>query len=123
MKVQKVVRAQGEFAKVNEDYRDGDTMTIQDAGQVISGDFGDRHVFKISTKNGDKNLTFNQTSMNNLIDAFGDDTSAWVGKDVRAFVVKQMVGDGLKNVSYLAAADWVMTDDGKFVPEGHPVGF
>ncbi len=115
MKVQKIIRAQGEFAKVGEDFRDEDTLVIKDGGQIITGDFGDRHVFKVETKNGEKNLTFNQTSMNNLIDAYGDDTDTWLGKETKVYIVKQMVGDGLKKVCYLVGKGWTMTDDGKFV--------
>lgn len=118
MKVQRVTRAQGEFAKVGQDFKDGDTLVIRDAGQVISGDFGDRHVFKVETRNGEKNLSLNQTSMNNLIDAYGAETNNWVGKNAKVFVVRQMVGDGLKNVCYLTGEGWLMTEDGKFVREG-----
>ena len=66
MKVQKIIRASGEFAKIGKDVRDGDSLEIKDVGQIISGDFGDRHVFKVQTTTGEKNLSFNQTSMNNL---------------------------------------------------------
>lgn len=116
MKIQKVIRAQGEFAKVNVDFRDGDSLVIKDEGQIINGDFGDRHVFKVLTKNGDRNLSFNQTSLNNLVDAYGEDTRNWIGKKMTAFVIKQMVGEGLKNVCYLAGEGWTMTDEGKFLP-------
>lgn len=115
MKVQKIVRAQGEFAKINQDIKDEDLITILDEGQVISGDFGDRHVFKVRTRNGEKNLSFNQTSMNNLFDAYGDDTMNWKEKEVRAYVIKQMVGDALKSVCYLVGRGWMMTEDGKFI--------
>lgn len=111
----KVVKTLGEFAKVGEDFKDEDILVIKDAGQITASDYGDRHVFKISTKNGDKNLTFNQTSMNNLIDAFGDDTAGWMGKEVKVYIVKQMIGDSLKKVCYLVDKNGSMTDNGKFV--------
>lgn len=114
MLVQKIIRAQGEFAKVGEDFKDEDTLVIKNEGQIITGDYGDRHVFKVLTKNGEKNLTFNQTSMNNLIDAYGEDTSSWIGKNTKVYIVKQMVGDGLKKVCYFVGEGWIMTDDGKF---------
>lgn len=120
MKVQKIIRAQGEYAKINTDIKDGDTLVIKDSGQMIPGDWGDRHVFKVETRNGERNLSFNQTSMNNLIDAYGEDTEMWIGKNAAAFVIKQMVGEGLKNVCYLAGEGWTMTDDGKFVGPNAP---
>ena len=58
--------------------------------------------------------------MNNLIDAYGDDTTTWVGKKPVANVVKQMVGDGLKSVCYLMGEGWLMTEDGKFVNPSNP---
>ncbi len=113
MKVQKVVRVGGEYAKVNQDFKDGDKLLITDEGQIVSGDYGDRHVFKVETKNGEKNLSLNQTSMNNLIDALGDDTSKWKGQEIRAWVVRQSVSGQLKNVCYLTAVDWGMVEDDK----------
>jgi len=116
MKVQKVIRAQGEYAKIGEDIKDGDQIIIRDSGQIVSGDYGDRHVFKVLVKNGDKNLTLNQTSMNNMIDAYGENTEDWIDKTATAHVVKQMVANELKNICYLTGEGWVMTNDGKFVP-------
>lgn len=115
MLVQKIVKAQGEFAKVGEDFKDEDILIIKDAGLSIAGTYGDRHVFKVSTKNGEKNLAFNQTSMNNVIDAYGANTDEWVGKSVKAYIVKQMIDNSLKKVCYLVGDGWTMTDDGKFV--------
>lgn len=113
MKVQKVVRASGEYAKINQDIKDGDTIKILDEGQIVTGDYGDRHVFKVNTKNGEKNLTMNQTSLNNLIDALGDDTSKWIGQDIKAWVIRQSVSGQLKNICYLTAKDWGMVEDEK----------
>lgn len=111
MKVQKIIRAAGEYAKVNQDFKDGDNLLIIDEGQIVSGDYGDRHVFKMEMKTGEKNLSVNQTSMNNLIDAFGDDTSKWKGQEVKAWVIRQSVAGQLKNICYLTATDWGMVED------------
>ena len=116
MKVQKKVSVQGDFAKVGEDIKDGDIITILDGGTILAGDFGDRHVFKIKTGNGEKILSFNQTSMNNLIDALGDETDKWAGKEVKVFTVKQMINNKLRNVVYLTSKGWIMTEDGQFMP-------
>jgi hypothetical protein len=116
MKVQKKVSVTGDFAKVNEDIRDGDIITINDGGTIIPGEWGERAAFKVQTRNGEKVLSFNQTSMNNLIDGYGDETGQWVGKSAGVFVVKQMVGDKLRNVCYLAPEGWTMNEEGKFAP-------
>ncbi len=109
----------GKWAKVGADIRDGDRIKILDAGIVDdSGNFGPKKVFKIMTHSKEEfNLGFNQTSLNNLVDGFGGETEEWVNKVVSAFVVRQMVGDGLKNVLYIAPEGWTMDDDGKFAPE------
>jgi hypothetical protein len=78
MLVQKKEVLQGEWAKINKDIFDGDIITIMDEGKLVSGTYGERYVFKIKTKTGDiKLLTFNQTTMNYLIDAYGNDTKDW----------------------------------------------
>ena len=119
MKIQKIVRAQGEFAKVGVDIKDGDLVTVLDTGTIVTGDYGDRHVFKIKTVNGEKVLTFNQTSLNNIIDGYGDETETWVGKQVKLWIIRQMVSNKLTNVVYITPSDWVMTPDGKFAPLNH----
>ena len=80
MKIQKVITAQGDWAKVGEDFKDGDLIKIMDEGTIVEGEFGARKVFKIAFKGreGTKNLSFNQTSLNNLVDGFGEDTKDWI---------------------------------------------
>ena len=114
MKVSKVISVKGEYAKVVVDIKDGDSIRILDAGQTTEGEYGERQTFRIETSNGEKNMSFNQTSLNNLIDAYGDETEEWIGKNAQVFVVKQMVSGTLRNVAYLAAQGWEMGDDGRF---------
>lgn len=119
MKVIKIIRAQGEYARKGEDIKDGDLITILDEGQNVTGDYGDRMVFKIETKNGPKNLSFNQKSMNNLIDSLGDDTVNWIGKKVKITMVRAMVSGKFQQIVYLADPSWIMSDDGTFhAPNG-----
>jgi hypothetical protein len=116
MKMNKRVSIRGEFAKIGQDIRDGDIITILDGGTVITGQFGEQTAFHIQNPAGKELvLSFNQSSINNLIDAYGEDSESWKGKQARAWVVKMMVSNSLKNVAYLAHPDWVMTDDGRFV--------
>jgi hypothetical protein len=115
MKVQKQTNAQGEWAKKGDDIKDGDIVKILDAGQTITGEYGDRLVFKVQTRNGERNLSFNKTSVNNLVDAFGDETTAWKGKEAKIWLIKAMVSGKLQNVVYLAHPKWHMQDDGSFV--------
>jgi len=121
MKVQKKISVQGDWAKKFQDISNEDIITIKNEGQIISGDYGERNVFKIETKNGEKLLTFNQTSMNNLIDAYGDETKNWIGKEVKVWIVKASVGGKLKDVIYLTAPDWQMGEDGFYPPENKDI--
>lgn len=106
----------GEWAKIGTDIRDGDTLTILDAGTMNPSKFSDKDdtVFKIETHNGEKNMTFNRSSVNNLIAAYGDESESWKDKRVKAWVVKMSVGGSLKNVAFLAHPDWEMQEDGSF---------
>jgi hypothetical protein len=117
MKIQKKVSMQGDWVKVNEDITDESLITILDGGKEVDGDYGKRLVFSVKTKNGDKIMTFNQTSLNNLVDAYGDDSMGWAGQMAKVYIVKQKVGDKLKNVAYLCGSNWVMLDDGAFVEQ------
>ena len=116
MILHKKISVGGQFAKVGEDIKDGDFIKLLDAGQTVDGEFGARQVFKVETKNGEKNLSFNQTSINNLIDGFGEDTDKWTGKEVKVWIIKAMVSGKLRNVVYLSPTDWIMSDDGEFIP-------
>src|SRR3990167_10380363 len=104
MKVTKRI-AVGAFARRNEDYRDGDIVTILNEGVTVEGNFGEQTLFKLSFASGEKNLGVNQTSLNKLIDAFGDETSSWVGKSGKLWIVKQNVAGKFLNVTYITAPD------------------
>ena len=105
----------GKWLKAGVDIKDGDRLKVLDAGQVVEGKFGEQYVFKFMTsKKEEGNIALNRTSRNTLGRGFSTETEEWVGKVVKAFVVKQMVGDGLKNVLYLAPDGWEMNDDGEF---------
>ena len=120
MKVKKVESLNGDFAKKKEDINDGDLITILDEGKVIEGVFGEQRIFKIKTKAGDeKLLSFNQTSINHLIDTYEDETKDWVGKEAKIWIVKQNVAGKFKDVVYLTGPKGMLedpTDDDEEVP-------
>jgi len=115
MKIIKRESMQGDWAKIGEDIVDGGSIVILNEGKEIEGEFGTRIVFKVKTKNGEKNMTFNQTSLNNLVDAYGDDSVKWINQIAKTYVVKQRVKDKLTNVAYICGAEWKMLDDGTFL--------
>jgi len=115
MKVSKKISVQGDWAKIKEDIFNGDIITIADEGEVVEGEFGKRHVFKVETKNGIRNLSFNQTTMNYLIDAYDEETNEWQGEKVKVWLIKSNVAGKIRDIVYLTAPNWVETDDG-FAP-------
>ena len=56
-----------------------------------------------------------------MIDAYGDETSHWVGKEVKVWIIKSMIGGKLKDVIYLTAPDWVEGEDGFVPPTGKKI--
>ena len=81
--------------------------------------FGPQDTFKIKTKNGERNMSFNQTSVNYLIDAYGEDTDKWVNKNVKVWIVDMNVQGKMRGVAFLTAPDWKKTrinGELKFVP-------
>ncbi len=116
MKVEKTINIQGDWAKAKEDIFNEHIIRINDGGAIMEGTFGDRKVFKIETpKNGEKILSFNQTTINYLIDAFGDETEKWIGNEVKVRIVKSNVAGKMRDVIYLTAPDWVENEYG-FAP-------
>lgn len=105
--------AEGRFAKLGEDFKEGDILTITGDAIEQEGEFGTQILFSVRTMKGDeKNLSFNATSRNRLFDAYGEDSEGWVGKEVRVHVVKQNVGGKMKDVVYLCAPDQEMFPEG-----------
>lgn len=96
------------------DLKDGDIITILDSGNTVTGEYGDQFVLKIKTRNGEKNMAINQTSDNNLVDAFGDESENWVGKEVKVWIIKAIVSGKLQLVSYLSDPKASMDDEGRF---------
>ena len=118
MKVQTRVALGSQYAKKGEDIKDGDIIKILDSGQMVPGKFGGENLtIQISTRNGDRSLSLNQTSVNNLIQLYGDETEKWIGGTAKVFMIRALVSGKMSNVTYLAGNDWEMNDDGKFVKQ------
>jgi hypothetical protein len=123
MKVLKKISVGGAFAKLGKDFEEGDVITFASEGEMVPGEFGEKLTFKIKTKGSDekKNLSLNQTSVNYLIDAYGDDTTSWIGKQVKVWVVDQNVSGKIRAVVYLTDPTWrKVRENGelKFLPSG-----
>ena len=110
----------GNFAKKGEDFKEGDVLTILNEGAPVEGKFGTQHVFKMRMVNGEeKNLPFNQTSINKMIDVFGKESKTWIGKKVKVWMITQNVSGEFKKVVYLTAPNQSLEEDKEDV-QTHP---
>lgn len=125
----KVIKASGAYAKkapyefegvkYDADITNGDTVTIKSEGMIVSGGkFGDQHVFSIETRNGDKNIALNQSTINVLVDELGDDSKEWVGREVQVIIKKDIVAGEKRDIAYLVTGDWKLDDYGDLVKDG-----
>lgn len=110
----------GKFLEKGKDVKDGDVVEIANEGKQVEGNYGTQDVFSIKLSNGETgNISFNRTSINNLIDGFGEDSISWIGKEVKVMVIKQMVSNKLTNVYYFLHPDTVVDDEsGEFTISG-----
>lgn len=97
--------------KFEADIKDGDIISVIDEGQIVVGQYGEQHVFKVKTRNGEKAMTFNQTSMNNMIDAFTDETANWKDKELKVWIIKALVSGKMQKVVYVSDKSAEMTED------------
>lgn len=103
----------GKWVKKGEDFKDKDILVIASEGQQVQGTYGVQNVFLVRCPNGNEgNLSFNQTSINNMIDAFGEDSVQWVGKKVKVWLIMQSVSGKMQRVPYVTHPDAEIVEDG-----------
>ena len=106
----------GAFLKKGEDIKDGDIVEIANEGKQVEGQFGLQNLFLIKTKDGKEgNMSLNQTSLNNLIDAFGEDATKWIGKAAKVWAILSNVQGKMLKVYYLSHIDAEINEDGEFL--------
>lgn len=97
------------------DLKDGDTVTILNEGVIEPGQFGDQHYFKVKTRNGEKKAPFNQSSINILVPALGDDSETWIGKEVNVLTKKTVIAGNKVIVAYFVTEGYYLDDFGDLV--------
>lgn len=114
MKYTKTVRV-GKYAKKGEDYKDRDVITILNQGEMVDGTYGPGSVFRVRVPSGEERaFRFNKTSLNNMIEAFGDESSGWVGKEVKVWLILQNVQGKMTKVAYVSHTGADIDDEGNF---------
>lgn len=115
---QKKAQSVGQFLKKGEDIKENDIVTIASEGKQVEGEYGMQNIFLVKTATDEGNISVNQTSINALIDAYGEDSKNWIGKQAKATAIKQMVSGKLQNVFYFSHPDAEMSEDGTFYIPG-----
>lgn len=102
------------------DLKHGDRVRILSAGEVATGEFGDQTIFSIMTRNGERNIALNQSSINVLVDEFGDESAEWVGRDVMVLLKKDVVANKRVIIAYLVPHGWYLDDFGDLTKDAAP---
>lgn len=102
----------GNFLRKGEDFKDGDLLEVANEGKEIQGEFGVQNVFLMKFGEKEGNVSFNQTSVNGMVDAFGEDSLSWIGKQVKAWKIKQNVAGKFIDVWYFSHPDAELTKEG-----------
>ena len=107
----------GNFLKKGEDYKADDVVEIASEGKPVEGDYGTRQVFLIKLSDGrEGNVNFNQTTINNFVDSYGNDSVKWIGKKAKVWAVLSNVQGKMIKVYYFLHPDTVLDEaSGEFV--------
>ena len=97
-----------------DDVADGNIVDVVDSGAFRDTEFRDQGLhmkMKLhspsewrSGSSTEKTWSFNRTSEDNLLKAFGPDTENWIGRFTKTSIVKQNVRGTLRDVPYTARA-------------------
>jgi hypothetical protein len=93
------VKFSSQYLKADE-VKKGAIITILDPGKEQESKFtydnGDpkmEYVFTVEYNGDQKQMRMNTTSRRSMVEAFGDDTISWVGKQAKLFIMPTPKGD------------------------------
>lgn len=90
----------GAFLKKGQDFKDGDILEIASEGRQVEGQFGMQDIFLVKGKNIEGNVSFNTTTINNLVDAYGEESINWIGKKIKVHAILSNVQGKMIKVYY-----------------------
>lgn len=109
----------GAFLEKGKDYKDGDLIELLTEGKTVEGQFGPQEVFSAKTsENKEGNVSFNSTSINNMIDAYGEDSKNWVGKRLKVWGILSNVKGKMTKVYYFSDPEAILNEEGVFSISG-----
>lgn len=105
----------GAFLKKGEDFKENDLLEILDEGTQNEGKYGTQDVFLVKTSDEKEgNVNLNSTSINALIDAFGEDSKNWIGKKVKVWAILSNISGKMQKAYYFTHPDAILNDKGAF---------
>lgn len=108
---------EGKYAKRGEDIKNGDIIEILDEGHKTQGKYGDQDIFKIKTSRGEFLINMNGTSINNMIDCYGENSKNWIGEKVKVWLIQDFKDSKLIWKLYLTHPNQVLGQSFKGVNE------
>lgn len=97
------------------DIKDQDIVKILAQAVENEGKYGLQKSILIETRNGKKAMRLNQTTINNLIDAYGKDDAEWIGKEAKVWTFKVPKDGKIQTQAFLSHPKTELSDEGKFL--------
>jgi hypothetical protein len=109
----------GSFLEKGKDIKDKDIVEIASEGKEVEGKFGLQNIFLVKLADGKEgNVAMNQTSLNNFIDAWGEDSLKWIGKKALVWAILSNVQGKMTKVYYFTHPEATLSESGEFVIPG-----
>lgn len=109
----------GAFLKKGEDFKENDIIEVANEGKEIEGQFGMQNIFMIKVNGKEGNVSFNQTTINNLIDGYGENSTNWIGKKAKVWGILSNVQGKMKKVYYFLHPETELDEKtGQFIVPG-----
>lgn len=112
MEYKKSSTIQGEWIKAGE-LQNGVFIKLVSEAKPIQGEYGEQNVAQAKIKgfDGVKNVRLNKTTINGLIDAYGEDSANWTDKVLVAYIEKALVGGKRVTILYLVPENWELKEN------------
>lgn len=112
MEFEKTGGVGGAWAKASE-IVSGTLVKLITEATVSEGEYGSQTVAKARFKGAEEavNIRINKPTINGLIDAFGKDSKAWIGKVMTAVTEKAIVGGKRVTIMYLVPEGFALKED------------
>lgn len=110
----------GAWLKKGEDFKTGELLEILNEGAEVDSQFGgSQTAFMARTAKGKEgNVGFNQTSINNMIDAYGEDAEKWIGQMVKVWIFPDFKDGKMTQKLIITHKDAELTAKGFVLPKG-----